>query len=55
MALYQAVQVVNSNPKGVFEDEAIKAIKKWRFKPSLEDDKSSFKNATITFNFKLAR
>ena len=49
------VQVVDSNPKGVFENESIKAIKRWRFKPSKDDVAGSFKNATITFNFKLAR
>ncbi len=49
------VQVVASNPKDVFEQEAIKAIKKWRFKPSKDDVVGSSKHATITFNFKLAR
>ncbi|QDF28000.1 TonB family protein [Halarcobacter anaerophilus] len=42
--------VLKAEPKGYFEEEAIKAIKKWRFKPS-----SSSKDATITFNFRLAR
>jgi len=49
------VQVVDSNPKGVFEEEAVKAIKRWRFRPSKDDVAGSFKNATITFNFRLAR
>lgn len=44
------VKVLDSNPKGVFEKASIKAIKRWRFKPSNEA-----KNATIKFNFKLAR
>ena len=43
------VNVIDSKPKGFFEDEAIKAIKKWHFKPSDEA-----KNATIKFNFRLA-
>lgn len=49
------VQVVDSNPKGVFDEEASKAIKKWRFKPAKDDIPGSFKNATITFNFRLAK
>lgn len=48
------VEVVDSNPKGVFEEASIKAIKRWRFKPSKDDVPGSFKNATITFNFRLA-
>ncbi len=44
------VSVIDSKPKGVFENSAIKAIKRWRFKPS-----SEAKNATIKFNFRLAR
>lgn len=42
------VMVINSTPQGLFEKNAIKAIKRWRFKPT-EDSK----NATITFNFRL--
>jgi len=42
--------VIKSDPKGYFEDAAINAIKKWRFNPS-----SASKDATITFNFRLAR
>lgn len=49
------VKVVDSNPKGLFERASIKAIKRWRFKPSKDDVEGSFKNATITFNFRLAR
>lgn len=44
------VTVVNSEPKGVFEKNAIKAIKKWKFKKT-----ESSKNATITFNYRLAK
>ncbi|RXK13254.1 hypothetical protein CP965_05490 [Halarcobacter mediterraneus] len=48
------VEIVDSNPKGVFDEASIKAIKRWRFKPSKDDVPGSFKNATITFNFRLA-
>lgn len=44
------IVVLKSNPKDVFEKAAIKAIKKWKFKQSNEE-----KNATITFNFRLAK
>ncbi|QKF80998.1 hypothetical protein CRV08_05545 [Halarcobacter ebronensis] len=44
------VVVLKSEPEGFFEDSSINAIKKWRFKPS-----DSAKDATITFNFRLAK
>lgn len=44
------IVVLNSNPKGAFDKASLKAIKRWRFKSSNEE-----KNATITFNFRLAR
>ncbi|RXI43378.1 hypothetical protein CRU99_07850 [Malaciobacter mytili] len=49
------VKVIDSKPKGVFEEESINAIKKWRFKPSKDDIEGTFKNATITFNFRLVQ
>lgn len=42
------IYVIDSTPQGIFEQSAIKAIKRWKFKPT-EDSK----NATITFNFRL--
>lgn len=44
------VLIVNSNPKNAFDKVSITAIKKWKFKASNEE-----KNATITFNFRLAK
>ncbi len=49
------VKILKSNPKGIFDEASIKAIKRWRFKPSKNDIKGTFKDATITFNFRLAR
>ncbi|RXJ87507.1 energy transducer TonB [Arcobacter sp. CECT 8985] len=49
------VKVVASKPKGLFERASIRAIKRWRFKPSKNSNSGEFKNATITFNFRLAR
>ena len=45
-----AVKVLASNPPNVFEKNAIKAIKRWRFKET-----KSTREASITFNFRLAR
>ncbi|WP_320036074.1 TonB family protein [Halarcobacter sp.] len=44
------VKILDSNPQGFFEDSAITAIKKWRFKPSKDE-----KDASIKFNFRLAK
>jgi len=41
--------VIDSNPKGVFERNAIKAIMKWKFKSMKEE-----KDAIIKYNFRLA-
>ena len=42
--------VIKADPKGYFENSAIRAINKWRFKPS-----HSEKDATITFNFRMTK
>ena len=44
------VRILDSNPKEMFEKSSIKAIKRWKFKASNEN-----KDATITFNFRLAK
>ncbi|RXJ57656.1 energy transducer TonB [Candidatus Marinarcus aquaticus] len=49
------IKVAASDPKGVFEDSAVSAMKRWRFKPTKGDAPGSFKEATITFNFRLAQ
>lgn len=44
------VKIMDSNPAGIFEQNSIKAIKRWKF------NKSEYaKSATITFNFRLAK
>ena len=44
------VKIIDSNPKGVFDNSSISAIKKWKFK------KNEFeRSASITFNFRLAK
>ena len=46
--------VIQSNPEGVFERSALRAIKRWRFKPQKGSDPSALTDATITFNYRLA-
>ncbi|PIF04577.1 MAG: hypothetical protein CSA86_01450 [Arcobacter sp.] len=48
-------KVVKSNPKGVFEKSALRAIKRWRFRPMKNSDKNTLVDATITFNYRLAK
>lgn len=42
--------IIASKPKGYFEEASLKAIKRWKFKPL-----DGTKDATITFNFRLAK
>lgn len=44
------VRVLDSNPKGAFDENSIKAIKRWRFKHH-----EIIRYATIKFNFRLAK
>jgi len=44
------VEILEENPIGFFKDASIKAIKKWRFKPT-----NSAKDATIRFDYRLAK
>lgn len=44
------VKIVESTPEGVFEESALRAIKRWQFRRSNEA-----KNATITFNYRLTQ
>jgi len=47
--------VLQANPEGLFEKSALRAIKRWRFKPKKGADPDSLMAATITFNYKLAK
>ena len=49
------IQVVDANPKRVFDREARKAIYKWKFKPRIVDGKAVEQpNMTYTLEFKLS-
>ncbi|EAT13415.1 energy transducer TonB [Bermanella marisrubri] len=47
------VEVVESDPKGVFEREAIRAAWRFKFKPKLEDGKPVSQTAVLPFEFNL--
>ncbi len=49
----ESVEVIDANPKGVFEREAIKAAWRYRFKPKLVDGKPVSQVATLPFEFNL--
>lgn len=47
--------VLKAKPQGIFEESAIRAIKRWRFKPTKGVQANSFINATIRFNYRLSK
>ena len=49
------VEIVDSNPKGVFEREAIRAAWRYKFKPKLVDGKPVEQVATLPFEFNLEK
>lgn len=49
------IVVLDSKPKDTFDESAIKALKKSRFKPILEDGVAISKDATITINYRLSK
>ena len=46
--------VVESRPRRIFDRSALKAIRKWRFKPRVADGEAVSRRATQVFEFKLA-
>ena len=49
------VEVIDANPKGVFEREAIRAAWRYKFKPKLLDGKPVEQVATLPFEFNLEK
>jgi protein TonB len=47
--------VIDANPKGVFEREAIRAAWRYKFKPKLVDGKPVEQVATLPFEFNLEK
>lgn len=46
-------KVVEAKPEGVFEDAALKAIRRWEFKPPTEEGKAQSVRAVQTLQFQL--
>ncbi len=50
------VAVVKSHPRGVFEKQARKALRKWKYKPKMEDQKAVIQtNQTVTLDFQFEK
>ena len=48
-----SVEIIDSNPKGIFERSAIRALYKYKFKPKMVDGKPQPQTATQTLEFNL--
>lgn len=49
----ESVTVIEANPRGVFEREAIRALYRYKFKPKMENGRAVSQVATQTIEFKL--
>ena len=47
------VEIIDAQPRGVFEREAIRALYKYKFKPKMENGRPVAQQATQTIEFKL--
>lgn len=47
------VEVIKSTPKGVFEESAIRAVRKWRFKPGYVQGEAVFTRVIVPINFRI--
>ena len=48
-----SVEIVEAQPRGVFEREAVRALYRYKFKPKMEDGKALEQQAIQTIEFKL--
>ncbi|MEN9464402.1 MAG: hypothetical protein RL217_583 [Pseudomonadota bacterium] len=48
------VEILDAQPSGIFEREAIRAMYKYKFKPKMENGRAQPQTATQTIEFKLA-
>ena len=51
----QDPKILAADPAGVFEKAALRAIKKWKFAPQVEQDKPTSTLAAVTIVFKMPR
>jgi len=50
------IKVMDAKPRRLFERSAVKALRKWKYQPKLEEGKAIMQvNQTVTLEFKLAR
>jgi len=49
----ESVDIIEAQPRGVFEREAIRALYKYKFKPKMENGRPVAQTATQTIEFKL--
>ena len=48
-----AARVVAASPERVFDDAALKAIRRWRFQPAFKEGRAVSQRATLTMKFRL--
>ncbi|MGX2028762.1 energy transducer TonB [Methylocaldum gracile] len=48
-----AARVVAASPERVFDEAALKAIRRWRFKPAFSEGRAVAQRATLTMKFRL--
>jgi protein TonB len=48
-----AARVVAASPERVFDDAALKAIRRWRFQPAFSEGRAVSQRATLTMRFRL--
>lgn len=51
----QDPEVVDAEPANIFNDEALRAIKKWKFKPRVVDGQPQARRATQEIEFRMSR
>ena len=49
----ETVEIIEAEPRGVFEREAIRALYRYKFKPKMENGRPVAQTATQTIEFKL--
>ncbi|WP_187170466.1 energy transducer TonB [Salidesulfovibrio onnuriiensis] len=47
----RCIEVVRSEPEGVFEDRAVAALKQWRFRPAMRDGRAVEYRIRVPFRF----
>ena len=48
-------EVIEATPEGVFEESAISAVRRWRFKPAIKDKRSVSVYVIVPVKFEVAK